>query len=389
MKTAEIHPANRIQQVEEYYFSSKLRAIREMNQAGEPVINLGIGNPDGLPDEKVLGSLTDSVNEPGNHGYQPYSGTSELKTAFAGWYQRYYSVELNPDTEILPLIGSKEGIMHISLAFLNPGDEVLVPDPGYPAYQSVTRLVGAKPISYDLSESSDWKPDLAVLSQINLEAVKLMWVNYPNMPTGQSADADFFEELIDFGNRHNILIVNDNPYSFILNDHPQSILATPGAQTCAIELNSLSKSHNMAGWRIGVVSGAKQFIQYILRVKSNMDSGMFKPLQLAAVKALDLDSSWYERNNKRYIERRKLIWQLFDVLDCRYNPNQQGMFVWAKIPDEIPDAKALSEDILQNARVFITPGFIFGSNGERYLRASLCQPESIIQAAIKRILETR
>ncbi len=366
----EIRPADRIQQVEEYYFSSKLREIREMSDSGEAVINLGIGNPDGLPDAQVIKKLNESAGNADNHGYQPYTGTPELKEAFAEWYLKHYQVELNSATEVLPL---------------NPGDQVLIPDPGYPAYQSVCRLVGAKPIFYDLKQELNWQADFNELEQIDLSKVKLMWVNYPNMPTGAPADRKYFEQVIDFGKRNQILIVNDNPYSFILNDQPQSLLGVAGAREGVIELNSLSKSHNMAGWRIGVVVGKPAFIQYILRIKSNMDSGMFKPLQQAAVAALQLDDQWYRENNNRYERRRKLVRKLFDQLNCSYTEDQNGLFVWASIPASVGSAREYAERILQESRVFITPGFIFGRNGENYLRASLCQPEDQIEAAMERI----
>ncbi len=389
MKTEPIHPARRIQQVSEYYFSTKLREIQAMNQRGEEVINLGIGNPDGIPDPKVIQALNHASQQSHNHGYQPYTGIPELRQAFSNWYRKYYQVDLNSDNQILPLIGSKEGIMHISMAFLNPGDGVLVPNPGYPAYAAVANLVEAKIHSYALEEEKNWQPDLEKLENDGLEGIKLMWVNYPNMPTGQAADPEFFKELIAFGKRNNILIVNDNPYSFILNESPISLLSTPGAFDCALELNSLSKSQNMAGWRMGMLAGKAEFIQYVLRVKSNMDSGQFKPLQLAAVKALELDESWYAQINQNYRSRRELIWKLFDLIGCTYSNKQNGMFVWACIPENINSGREFAEEILQEARVFITPGFIFGSKGERFVRASLCQPEKIIEKAIQRIKTTK
>ena len=385
MKTASIQPADRIQKVSEYYFSEKLQEIRVMNQSGEEVINLGIGNPDGMPAPEVIDTLSETSHDHRNHGYQPYSGLPELKTAFANWYRKFFQVELNPENQILPLIGSKEGIMHISMAFLNPGDGVLVPNPGYPAYAAVSNLLEARIHSYELEEERNWQPDLKKLEKEGLKRIKLMWVNYPNMPTGQAADPDFFNELIAFGSRNNILIVNDNPYSFILNDSPISLLSAPEAMDCALELNSLSKSQNMAGWRMGMLAGKAEFIQYVLRVKSNMDSGQFKPMQLAAVKALELDENWYKEINKRYRNRRKLIWELFDHIGCKYSKNQNGMFVWASIPDSQNNAKDFAENILQRSRVFISPGFIFGSKGNRFIRASLCQPAEIITKAIERL----
>lgn len=385
MKTASIQPADRIQQVSEYYFSTKLQEIREMNQNGAEVINLGIGNPDGMPAPEVIDTLSEASRDNRNHGYQSYTGLLELRTAFASWYKKYFRVALNPEDQILPLIGSKEGIMHISMAFLNPGDGVLVPNPGYPAYAAVANLVEARIKSYDLEEERNWQADLQKLEKEGLEGIKLMWVNYPNMPTGQASDPDFFNKLIAFGKRNNILIVNDNPYSFILNDSPVSLLSTPGALDCAMELNSLSKSQNMAGWRMGMLAGKAEFIKFVLRVKSNMDSGQFKPLQMAAIKALELDDDWYKKINIIYRKRRELIWELFNLIDCKYSKTQNGMFVWASIPEDQDNARDFAENILQKSRVFITPGFIFGSKGKRYVRASLCQPEDIISKAIGRL----
>lgn len=387
MSTLDIKPADRIQEVKEYYFSSKLKEIAEMNETGDPVINLGIGNPDGIPDPSVIEALNLASQEKGNHGYQSYIGIPELRKAFANWYAKYYHVELNPADQILPLIGSKEGIMHISMAFLNPGDKVLVPNPGYPAYAAVSKLVGATIFTYDLEESLNWQADLDKLDSGDLAGVKLMWLNYPNMPTGQAADPEFFVKLIAFAKRNNILIVNDNPYSFILNDSPSSLLSIPGAFDCALELNSLSKSHNMAGWRMGMLAGKAEFIQYVLRVKSNMDSGQFKPMQIAAIKALELDQSWYKKINDEYRLRRELIWKLYDYIGCSYSKTQNGMFVWASIPEKETSGQAFAEKILHESRVFITPGFIFGTKGDRYIRASLCQPKEIIKQATDRLLQ--
>jgi len=380
-----ITPADRISEVKEYYFSVKLKEIEKMRQAGIDVINLGIGNPDMPPAPEVLETLNRQASSPDNHGYQSYVGIPELRSAFAGWYKKYYNVSLNPGSEILPLIGSKEGIMHISMAFLNPGDGVLVPNPGYPTYSSVSKLVGAKIINYNLSENNGWLPDFEELEKQDLSSVKLMWINYPNMPTGANAAPGFFEKVIEFGKKHNILICNDNPYSFILNDKQRSILQVEGAKETALELNSLSKSHNMAGWRVGMVASSAEIISYILRVKSNMDSGMFKPLQLAAVKALELDSTWYESVNKQYLERRKLVWKIMDTLECSYDKNQTGMFVWAKISDKQKNGKELSDEILTKSHVFITPGFIFGDMGDKYIRISLCTNEKLLTEALNRI----
>ncbi len=386
MSKTSIKPAKRVERVEEYYFSQKLREIREMNKSGEAVINLGIGSPDLPPSAEVIEKLSQQARLDHNHGYQSYTGIPELREAFADWYSRYYHVSLDPQTEILPLMGSKEGIMHISMAFLNPGDVVLVPNPGYPAYRSVSELVGATIQEYILQEDHQWMPDLDLLEKNLVEGTKLMWINYPNMPTGQKGKPETFERLIKFARKHSILIINDNPYSFILNDQPSSLLSYPGAMEVVLELNSLSKSHNMAGWRIGMVAGKSEFIQYILRVKSNMDSGMFKPLQMAAVEALKADSDWHRIQNDIYRERRTKIWEIFDLLACEYDNTQSGMFVWARVPQSAGLARDFAEDILQRSRVFITPGFIFGSTGNYYLRASLCQPVDIIENAKKRII---
>ncbi len=387
MISSEIEPAKRVERVEEYYFSQKLQEIRNMNKTGNPVINLGIGSPDLPPSPEVIEVLHQQSQLEQNHGYQPYAGIPELREAFANWYSRYYQVILDPISEILPLMGSKEGIMNISLAFLNPGDVVLVPNPGYPAYRSVGELVGAVVHEYPLIEDSQWMPDLGLLEKNLLKGTRVMWVNYPNMPTGQPGNKEFFTRLIEFARRNNILIINDNPYSFILNDKPYSLLSLPGAKGVIMELNSLSKSHNMAGWRMGMVAGKAEYIQYILRVKSNMDSGMFKPLQLAAVKALQAGTEWYEKQNRIYRERREKIWEIFDLLKCTYDLGQTGMFVWAKVPATAGAGKDIAEEILQKSRVFITPGFIFGTGGMQYLRASLCQPVDIIVKAKKRILD--
>ncbi len=380
-----ITPADRISEVKEYYFSVKLKEIDKMRQAGIDVINLGIGNPDMPPAPEVIEILKQQAESPANHGYQSYIGIPELRKSFSTWYRKYYDVSVNPDSEVLPLIGSKEGIMHISMAFINPGDGVLIPNPGYPTYSSVSKLVGAKIIHYDLIEENDWLPDFKELEKEDLSSVKLMWINYPNMPTGANAKPDFFEKIVEFGKKYNILICNDNPYSFILNDNPASILQVEGAKETVLELNSLSKSHNMAGWRIGMVASSSEIISYILRVKSNMDSGMFKPLQLAAAKALELDDSWYESINKQYKKRRKLVWEIMNTLGCTFDKNQTGMFVWAKIPASYKYGKELSDEILNKCHVFITPGFIFGDKGEKHIRISLCTNENLLNKALNRI----
>ena len=380
-----IQPAQRVSEVKEYYFSLKLKEIAKMIQEGKPVINLGIGNPDQPPAPEVLEALNQAALRPDTHGYQGYIGIPELRDAFARWYQRFYQVELDSESEILPLMGSKEGIMHISMAFLNPGDEVLVPNPGYPTYSAVTQIVGAKERTYDLLEEKNWQPDLEELEKEDLSKVKIMWVNYPNMPTGAKASKEFFEKLINFAKKNDILICNDNPYSFILNKEPQSILAIPGAKEVAVELNSLSKSHNMAGWRIGMAASNPEFIKYILRIKSNMDSGMFRPMQEAATRALNLEQKWYEEVNKVYKRRKKLVLKIMSLLGCTWQEDQAGMFIWAKIPDSYSSSKELSDKILYEANVFITPGFIFGNQGEKHIRISLCTNEEKLQESINRI----
>ncbi len=380
-----IEPAQRISQVEEYYFSVKLKEIDQMRSEGKNVINLGIGNPDQPPAPSVLERLNAASNNPKNHGYQSYIGIPELRNALAAWYKKYFKVSLNPQNEILPLMGSKEGVMHISMAFLNPGDEVLLPNPGYPTYSSVTKLVGAIPKYYDLKEENNWQPDFSSIEKQDLSKVKIMWVCYPNMPTGAQADPIVMKELIAFGKRNNILICNDNPYSFILNPQQNSLLSIEGAKDIAIELNSMSKSHNMAGWRMGMAASNSEFISYILKVKSNMDSGMFRPLQEAAAEALSLDSDWYKKVNETYLSRRALVWELMDILNCSFDKNQVGMFIWGKVPDSVPNGQTLSDLILKKVHVFLTPGFIFGSNGEKYIRISLCTPAEVLKEAIERI----
>lgn len=376
--------AQRIERVTEYYFSAKLKQIEEMNRTGTPVINLGIGSPDLPPSENVIGKLIDSSQEHGNHGYQSYRGIRPLRNAFARWYQEHYCVDLDPRHEILPLMGSKEGIFYISMAFLNEGDKVLVPDPGYPTYKAVAELVGADVLTYDLKEENKWYPELASLEKNDLNHVKIMWVNYPHMPTGAKATDTLFQELVDFGKRHDILVCHDNPYSFILNEQPLSLLAAIGAKETALELNSLSKSHNMAGWRIGMVSGNKTFIDSINRVSSNIQSGMFLPLQQAAIEALAHSSSWYDQLNQVYSGRRERIWQLLDMLHCTYEKEQAGLFVWARIPGD-RDSFLFSDKMLAQARVFVTPGGLFGKNGMHYIRLSLCSSEKIILESINRI----
>ncbi len=385
MQKLNIEPADRVKQVQEYYFSKKLREVARLNADGADIISLGIGGPDRMPPAGVVETLCTEAAAEGNHSYQPYIGIPALRRAFAGWYSRWYGVELDPDTEIQPLIGSKEGILHISLAFLNPGDGVLVPDPGYPTYTSVSRLAGAEIFNYDLTEENGWMPDFDALETLPLERIKLMWINYPHMPTGTPATKELFRKIVDFGRRHNIVIAHDNPYSFILNDNPMSLLQTEGARDIAIEMNSMSKSHNMAGWRVGMVASNPQFIQWILKVKSNIDSGQFKPLMLAAVKGLEAGPEWYAGLNAVYARRRKVAERIMTALGCEFDPAQRGLFLWGRIPDSAASAEALADRVLYDARVFITPGFIFGRNGERYLRISLCATEDMMEKALQRI----
>jgi len=375
--------ANRINSVEEYYFSRKLKEIKLRIENGEDIINLGIGSPDMDPDISIIEATNKSIVESGNHNYQSYNGSDDFRMAISKWYKKFYSVDLDYNTEILPLMGSKEGIMHVSMAFLNYGDKVLIPDPGYPTYISVTKLVGAKPIIYNLSQSNNWYPDIDELEKLDLTDVKLMWVNYPNMPTGADASIELFEQLVKFGLKHNILIVNDNPYSFILNDNPFSIMKINGADKTAIELNSLSKSFNMAGWRVGMVVGSSKLLQSILKVKSNMDSGMFLPIQKGAIAALNLKEDWFEKLNNIYFKRRELVFQILDIIDCSYDKNAVGMFVWGR--SEIKNTDNLSEELLNNAGLFITPGSVFGENGREYLRISLCTSCEVLNNAIKKL----
>ncbi len=382
-----IRPSKRVGFVEEYYFSQKLKEIAAMNAAGAKVINLGIGSPDLPPSPKVLQALSTLVLEKDKHAYQSYKGHPDLRKAFADWYKGQYKVALNATTEILPLMGSKEGIMHLSMAYLEAGDEVLVPNPGYPAYSATAKLAGAKIRKYDLTEENKWLPDFETLEQLDLTKVKIMWVNYPHMPTGTQATTALFEDLIAFGKKHQILICNDNPYSFILNEKPQSILTIEGAKETAVEFNSLSKSHNMAGWRIGVLAANEEIIQNTLRFKSNMDSGMFLPLQLAAIEALQLPNKWFKDLNKIYSKRRLKAFEILDTLKCSYDPQKSGLFIWAKIPNEYENAFGMSDAILEEAKVFITPGGIFGSQGEKYLRISLCNPIEVMENAMERIVK--
>ena len=386
-KTCAIRPADRLASVSEYYFSRKLKEVAAMNAAGKGVISLGVGSPDMPPSEETVETLCTEAHNPNGHGYQPYVGIPELREAFARFYKRWYGVELDAKTEIQPLIGSKEGILHVTLAFVNPGDQVLVPNPGYPTYTSLSRLLGAEVVHYDLKEENGWMPDFDALERIDLSRVKLMWTNYPNMPTGANATMELYERLVYFARRKGIVIVNDNPYSFILNDHPLSILSVEGAKECCIEFNSMSKSHNMPGWRIGMIAANATFISWILKVKSNIDSGMYRAMQLAAVKALDAEAHWYEGNNANYASRRKTAGEIMDALGCTYDKSQVGMFLWGRIPDHYADVEELTERVLHEARVFIVPGFIFGSNGSRYIRISLCAKNEQLAEALERILQ--
>ncbi len=382
-----ITTAQRLEGIGEYYFSHKLREIAQLNQAGRNIINLGIGSPDLPPHPSVISTLQQEAADPRNHAYQGYKGVPALRNAFAAWYKKWYAVELDPETEVLPLIGSKEGIMHVCMTYLQPGDQVLVPDPGYPTYSSAARLAGAEVLRYGLTEASRWQPDFDALQQLVQQhgKVKLMFVNYPHMPTGQLPDTALFEKIVSFAAKNKILVCHDNPYSFILNDAPMSLLAVKGAKEVVIELNSLSKSHNMAGWRIGVLCGAAERISEVLRFKSNMDSGMFLPLQLAAAKALELGADWHRELNLIYASRKKIALELLKMLGCSAEQGQAGMFVWAAVPDRYKDGYALSDELLYQANVFLTPGGIFGSAGDRYIRVSLCCKENSIGEATERI----
>ena len=382
-----IRTANRLNTVEEYYFSIKLREVRQLQSEGKPIINMGIGSPDLAPHAAVIEAIQQAVQEENAHQYQSYQGLPELRKGFADFYSKHFGVSLDFNSEMLPLMGSKEGIMHISMAFLNEGDQVLIPNPGYPTYSSVTQLVGAEPVFYDLKEDSQWEPDFGALEKLDLSNVKLMWVSYPHMPTGASGSLTLFKKLVDFAVKHQILLVNDNPYSFVLNENPISILQVDGAKEIALELNSLSKTFNMAGWRVGWVSGKSEFIDAILKVKSNMDSGMFYGIQKGAIAALQLDNSWFADLNKVYDSRRALIFELAEQLHCTFDRKSVGLFVWAKLPDGVASSEQFVDEILYDKHIFITPGTIFGSQGEGYIRFSLCVKEEKIREAIARFDE--
>lgn len=383
-----IQPADRLELVSEYYFSRKLKEVAQLNAEGKDIISLAIGSPDMPPSPETVEKLCEVARQPDAHGYQPTVGTPELRKAMAGFYKRWYGVDLDYRTEIQPLIGSKEGILHVTLAFVNPGDEVLVPNPGYPTYTSLSKILGAKVVNYDLDGNNGWQPDFNALEQMDLSRVKLMWTNYPNMPTGGDARMETYERLVDFARRHGIVVVNDNPYSLILNDRPLSLLQVPGAKDCCIEFNSMSKSHNMPGWRVGMCASNAEFISWILKIKSNIDSGTFRGIQLAAAEAYNNSGEWHRTANiGTYLARRKYAESIMEELGCRYDKSQVGMFLWGNIPEKYADAEELTERVLHEARVFITPGFIFGTNGRRYIRISLCAKEDKLRLALDRIAQ--
>ncbi len=382
----DIRPADRLSGVSEYYFSRKLKEIAQMNAEGKDVISLGVGSPDMPPSEETIDMLCLQARRPDTHGYQPTAGIPELRRAMADWYKRWYDVDLDPETEIQPLIGSKEGILHVTLALVNPGERVLVPNPGYPTYTSLNKLLGSEIVNYNLREDNHWQPDFDELERMDLDRVKIMWTNYPHMPTGGAATLPLYEKLVDFARRHRIVIVNDNPYSFILNRKPLSILQVPGAKACCIEFNSMSKSHNMPGWRVGMLATNAQFVSWILNVKSNIDSGTFRPMQLAAAQAYHNSEKWHEQANIHvYARRRRQAEEMMTALGCTFDSNQVGLFLWGRIPDTYKDVEELTEKVLREAHVFITPGFIFGSNGKRYIRISLCAKDARLAEALERI----
>ena len=382
-----VKPADRLSLVQEYYFSRKLKEVARLNAEGHDIISLAIGSPDMPPSQQTIDKLCEVAAQPGTHGYQPTMGTPELREAMAGFYRRWYGVDVNPQTEVQPLIGSKEGILHVTLAFVNPGEQVLVPNPGYPTYTSLSKILGAEVVNYNLREDNGWQPDFDELEGMDLSRVRLMWTNYPNMPTGGNARRDTYERLVAFARKHNIVVVNDNPYSFILNEHPMSLMQVPGAKDCCIEFNSMSKSHNMPGWRVGMCVSNPTFISWILKIKSNIDSGTFRGIQLAAAEAYNTNTpEWHrEANITTYRRRRDIAEKIMHTLGCTYDKEQVGMFLWGRIPDRYADCEQLTERVLHEARVFITPGFIFGSNGQRYIRISLCAKDEKIAEALERI----
>lgn len=384
-----IKPADRLSAVTEYYFSRKLKEVAKLNAEGKDIISLAIGSPDMPPSKGTIDKLCETARQDDAHGYQPTMGTPELRQAMSDFYKRWYGVSLDPQTEIQPLIGSKEGILHVTLAFVNPGDKVLVPNPGYPTYTSLSKILGAEVVNYNLREGNGWQPDFNELESMDLTGVRLMWTNYPNMPTGAPAQMETYRKLVSFARRHSIVVVNDNPYSFILNENPVSLLQVEGAKDCCIEFNSMSKSHNMPGWRVGMCATNPTFIQWILKIKSNIDSGTFRGIQLAAAEAYNNSDEWHRQANiNTYRQRRKLAEQIMQQLGCTFDVNQVGMFLWGRIPDKYANAEELTEKVLHEARVFITPGFIFGSNGERYIRISLCAKDMKIKEALERIKNT-
>jgi len=386
--TIKIKPSRRVEEIKEYWFAPKMREVAAMNAGGADVVSLGVGGPDRMPASEVIETLCESAHKPGNHAYQIAGGIPELREAMSRWYKRNYGVDVDPATEVLPLIGSKEGVLHVSLAFLNPGDKVLVPNPGYMTYSGVSRMLGAEIVNYDLLADQGWMPDFDQLERLaSGNDIRLMWVNYPNMPTGAGASIGLFGKLVDFARRHGIVIVHDNPYSFVLNDNPLSLLQVDGAKDVAIELNSLSKSHNMSGWRMGMVISNPEFVGWVRKVKSNIDSGQFRPVMEAAVRALDLPDSWYGEMNAPYRRRRKVAEKIMTALGCSFDPSQRGLFLWGKLPEGVTDSGTFTDRVLHEARVFIVPGFIFGSNGEGYIRISLCAPEERMEVALRRINE--
>lgn len=384
-----IKPAKRVENIKEYFFSRKLKEVARLKAQGRDVISLAIGGPDLPPPLQAVEALKEYASDPSMHSYQMTVGIPELRKAFSDWYARYYGVELNPETQIQPLIGSKEGILHISLAFLNPGDGVLVPNPGYPTYTSASKIAGAEIFTYDLTEENGWMPDFDALERLPLDKIKLMWVNYPHMPTGTPASTLLFEKIVEFGKRHGIVIVNDNPYSFILNDRPLSILQVKGAEEIALEMNSLSKSHNMAGWRMAMVASNPTFINWVMKVKTNVDSGQFRPMMLAAAKALAMPGDWYDELNAVYRKRRVIAEKIMDALGCSFDKSQRGLFLWGRIPDSEPSSESLADRMLYEKDIFITPGCIFGSNGDRYIRISLCAKDSELTRAYNRIVNDK
>ena len=380
-------PAQRVNTIQEYYFSRKLKEVAKLNAEGQDIISLAIGSPDMPPSPQTIEKLCEVAHDPSAHGYQPTCGLPELRKAMAGFYKRTYGVDVDWATEVQPIIGSKEGIMYATLAFCNPGDKVLIPNPGYPTYTAVNKIFGTQIIYYDLQENNGWQPDFDALEKMDLEGVKLMWTNYPNMPTGGNARMETYEKLVDFARRHDIVVVNDNPYSLILNEHPMSIMQVPGAKDYCIELNSMSKSHNMPGWRVAMMLSNKDYISWIFKIQSNIENGTFRGIQLAAAEAYNTNSEdWHRENNiENYRRRRVIAEQILDTLGCTYDKSQVGMFVWGRIPDSYSDVEDLTEQVLHEAKVFITPGFIFGSNGKRYIRISLCAKDEKIEEALKRI----